>query len=290
VPDESTIRKLCHRLGAEVVDEITRAVIEVAQRERRFVARAVRCDSTVVEADIRYPSDAGLAVDSVRLLAAESKRVARLVGDGAQLVRGRSRAASRRLRLIGRTVARRRGEAKASVLRLTGEAGELVRASVREARRLVAQTKAKARGRGARTKLAAARRIEALADRAEKVAEQIRKRLAARRSAIGWCRSPIPTRARSARASWASRPSLAMSSSSPRSPSTPAAARADCSCPPARRSGRATSPNCCPPPSPRSTDSTGDHASSNPQSPPMQPALAHMGSALISLCQRNLAL
>src|SRR3954452_16659567 len=60
VPDESTVRKLVRRLGAEVVEEITRAVIAIAERERRFVARAVRCDSTVVEADIRYPSDAVL--------------------------------------------------------------------------------------------------------------------------------------------------------------------------------------------------------------------------------------
>jgi transposase, IS5 family len=178
VPDESTIRKLCRRLGGEVVDEITRVVIEVAQRERRFVARAVRCDSTVVEADIRYPSDAGLAVDAARMLAAEAKRVARVVGDGARRVRDRSRAAARRLRLVGRTVARRRGEAKTAVLRLTGEAGELVRASAREARQLAVQARAKARGRGARAKLAAARRLEGLADRAEQVAEQIRKRLA----------------------------------------------------------------------------------------------------------------
>ena len=58
VPDESTVRKLTRRLGPEVIDEITRAVIDKATRERRFVARAVRIDSTVVEADIRYPTDA----------------------------------------------------------------------------------------------------------------------------------------------------------------------------------------------------------------------------------------
>jgi IS5 family transposase len=181
VPDESTIRKLCRRLGGEVVDEITRAVIEVAQRERRFVAQAVRCDSTVVEADIRYPSDASLAVDATRMLAAEGKRVAKIVGNGPWRVRDRSRAAAKRLRLIGRTVARRRGEAKATVLRLTGEAGKLVRASVREARQLATQTRAKARGRGAHAKLAAVRRLDELADRADKVADQIVKRLAGRK-------------------------------------------------------------------------------------------------------------
>ena len=55
VPDESTVRKLVRRLGPETVAELTRAVIGKAQRETRFRARAVRIDSTVVEADIRYP-------------------------------------------------------------------------------------------------------------------------------------------------------------------------------------------------------------------------------------------
>src|SRR3954452_8437218 len=41
VPDESTIRKLVRRLGPEVIDEITRALIaEAMTGERRFIARA----------------------------------------------------------------------------------------------------------------------------------------------------------------------------------------------------------------------------------------------------------
>jgi IS5 family transposase len=55
VPDESTVRKLVRRLGAEVIDEICRVVIASATTgERRFVVRAARIDSTVVEADVRY--------------------------------------------------------------------------------------------------------------------------------------------------------------------------------------------------------------------------------------------
>ena len=42
----------------EVIDEICRVVIAKATTgERRFVARAARIDSTVVEADVRYPTD-----------------------------------------------------------------------------------------------------------------------------------------------------------------------------------------------------------------------------------------
>ncbi len=59
--DESTVRKLTRRIGAEAVTEMTRALIVKAARERRFGVRAVRIDSTVVEADVTYPTDAGLA-------------------------------------------------------------------------------------------------------------------------------------------------------------------------------------------------------------------------------------
>jgi IS5 family transposase len=184
VPHESTVRKLVRRLGPGVVEELTRALIGKATRERRFSVRAMRCDSTVVEADVRWPSDAGLAVDAMRLLAREGARAAATVGAGARRVRNRSRAAVRRLRLIGRTVGRRLGQtgaARAQVLALTGEAGELVRHSAREARALAAQARACARGRNAQRKLAAARRLEHAAERAERIVEQIGKRLAGER-------------------------------------------------------------------------------------------------------------
>ena len=63
VPDESTVRKLTRRLGAEAVHQLTRELIQKARCEKRFRPRAARIDSTVVEADIRYPTDSGLAAD-----------------------------------------------------------------------------------------------------------------------------------------------------------------------------------------------------------------------------------
>lgn len=181
VPHESTVRKLARRLGPEVIDEMSRTLIETAMREKRFTPRAMRVDSTVVESDVRWPSDAALALDATRRLAREGARIAGLIGAGAQHVQDRSRAAGRRLRLISRTVGRRVGRAGGSrelVLKLTGQAGELVARSVREARRLATQTRASARGRGAKRKLAAARELERSADLAETISAQITKRLA----------------------------------------------------------------------------------------------------------------
>lgn len=182
VPDESTVRKLVGRLGPAVVEDITRAVIARAMcGERRFVARAARIDSTVVEADIRYPTDLGLAGDATRMLAREATVVGGLAGTDAPRVRDRSRAVGKRLRRLNRTLAARTGQGKPMALRLTAEAGRLVEQSVRETRQLADQLRRRSRGRGAQAKLTAACRLEELADRAGKVARQIRQRLAGER-------------------------------------------------------------------------------------------------------------
>jgi transposase, IS5 family len=175
VPDESTVRKLARRLGASVVQEITRMVIEKAQRETRFIARAARIDSTVVEADIRYPSDAMLALQGARALAREGKKLTALIGDKAR-VRDRSRSIGKAVRAISKTLARRTGAAKTEVMALNEQAGRLIARSVTDAKRLAAAARASARGRGARAKLRAANKLEQLAGRCRKVAEQIDRR------------------------------------------------------------------------------------------------------------------
>ncbi len=176
VPDESTVRKLARRLGAQVVEEITRIVIEKAKRETRFRGRAARVDSTVVEADIRYPSDAMLALQGARALARQGNKLAALVKAKTVRVRDRSRSVGKTVRAISKTLARRTGEAKARVMALNEQAGRLIARSAREAKRLAAQARASARGRGAQAKLRAATELAELAARARKVAEQIDRR------------------------------------------------------------------------------------------------------------------
>jgi IS5 family transposase len=176
VPDESTIRKLTRRLGAATVDEITRVVIAKARRETRFVGRAVRVDSTVIEADIRYPSDAMLALQGTRALAREGGRLAGMVKGATAKVRDRSRSVGRTVRLISKTLARRTGAAKPQVIDLNSKAGRQIARSAREARRLAGQARRAARGRGAQAKLRAAAKLEQLAERCEKLVEQIDRR------------------------------------------------------------------------------------------------------------------
>jgi IS5 family transposase len=178
VPDESTVRKLTRRIGSETVSDITRAMIVKVTREKRFRPRAVRIDSTVIEADIKHPTDIGLASVGVRALAREGRKLARLVPEKKARVRDRSRAMGGKLRAVARTIRRRSGEAKSEVLELTKQTGELLERSIKEARKLARAARCSARGRSAKTKQTAAQRLEELTDRCEKIARQIRQRVA----------------------------------------------------------------------------------------------------------------
>jgi IS5 family transposase len=173
VPDESTLRKLVHRLGVQTVQAIVLEVIARSAAQTRFVARAARVDSTVVEADIRFPTDAGLAGDGVVLLARAGKRLRGLAGPGAPRVCDRARGAKGRLRRLGRTLKRRSDEAKAETLRITGEMGVLLGKSVRETRRLQAFLEA-----GGEAQQAAAPALQALIADCQKIIDQITARLA----------------------------------------------------------------------------------------------------------------
>jgi IS5 family transposase len=173
VPDESTLRKLVQRLGPGTVEALTRAVIARSAAQTGFRARAARVDSTVVEADVKFPTDAGLAADGVVLLARAGRRLEGLAGGGAPRVRDRGRAAKGRLRRLGRSLKRRNGEAKQEVLEITRECGELLGKSLAEARRLLALLE---RGTAAQQNAAAA--LGELIGRCQRVCAQIELRLA----------------------------------------------------------------------------------------------------------------
>jgi transposase, IS5 family len=89
----------------------------------------------------------------------------------------RSRRIGKLVRAISKTLARRTGQRVDEVLALNATAGRALGSSIGEARRLAAQARGAARGRGAQAKLRAARRLEDLAARCQRVAAQIQQRV-----------------------------------------------------------------------------------------------------------------
>lgn len=63
VPDAKTLGKLGIALGPAVIEQIHQRIVAIAQEQKVVRGRRMRVDTTVVEADIYYPTDASLLGD-----------------------------------------------------------------------------------------------------------------------------------------------------------------------------------------------------------------------------------
>jgi transposase, IS5 family len=131
VPDESTIRKITRRCGPELIDELNRQLLAAAHERGQVDLDRVRVDTTVVEADIKYPTDSGLLTAATCRIASRLRRLATV---GVRVAYSdRTAAARAHQHSIGVWLRRRTDEAKAEVLAITGQLADLAEASVAEA-------------------------------------------------------------------------------------------------------------------------------------------------------------
>jgi transposase, IS5 family len=133
VPHPSTLMKITTRCGAKVVEQLNEALLAKANGAKVIKLDKVRADTTVIEANVAYPSDAGLLGKGVARL---TKLVAKLQGAGyasRTTFRDRTRSVRRRAHAIGAWLRRRSDEAKDEVLTITSELVTIARASVKEA-------------------------------------------------------------------------------------------------------------------------------------------------------------
>ncbi len=93
----------------------------------------VRADTTVVEANVAYPTDSGLLVRAITLIVALVARIHAAGAASRTTVRDRRRAAGRRARSISAHLKLRNDEAKERVLAITGELADLAEAMIGDA-------------------------------------------------------------------------------------------------------------------------------------------------------------
>jgi len=88
---------LAHLLGPETLQPLLERMVGIARQRRVTRGRRLRVDTTVVEANIRYPTDNSLLADRVRVLTRLMKRLAPRVGSTTMGIRDRTRSVTRRV-------------------------------------------------------------------------------------------------------------------------------------------------------------------------------------------------
>ncbi len=203
VPHPTTLMKLTTRCGSAVVDGLNEALLAKAVEAKVLRTTKIRVDTTVVSANVAYPTDSGLLARAVKRIATTAKRIQAAGGAVRTKLRDRSRAAGRKAHDLNAKLRTRNAaateEALAVVRRKNLELAQLAEAAVAEAEHLLNNAKRAIRtarrkatelvGNGDRDAAAGRRRgrlvravndLTKLLEATRRIAAQTRQRMAGR--------------------------------------------------------------------------------------------------------------
>jgi IS5 family transposase len=156
VPHPTTLMKLTTRCGSAAVDGLNEALLAKAAEAKLLRCTRVRVDTTVVPANVAYPTDSGLLAKAVRRIAATGRRIQAAGGATRTKMRDRSRASGKRAHDLNAKLRTRNAAAKDEAMEVVRrknlELAGLAETTAADAERLLANGKRALRA--ARTKAA----------------------------------------------------------------------------------------------------------------------------------------
>jgi IS5 family transposase len=133
VPHPTTVMKITTRCGEQAVNQLNETLLRKAMAAHVVKLDKIRADSTVVPANVSYPTDSGLLSKGVAKLTKTVRALQALGLARRTRFRDRTRSVRRRAHQIAAWLRRRSGDAKEEVLELTGELARIADAAVKDA-------------------------------------------------------------------------------------------------------------------------------------------------------------
>lgn len=154
VPDDTTLIRRANLIGPATVAALNDRVVALAQAARVTRGRKLRIAGTVVETNIRYPTDSKTLGDGVRVLSRLVRRAKQILGAGTTLGKAAFRTRTRSVRRLTQQlhrVARRKGEQAAEDLKQAyAKLIGIAQASRRQAARVATALREQATDQGQR--------------------------------------------------------------------------------------------------------------------------------------------
>jgi IS5 family transposase len=180
VPHPTTLMKITTRCGSGVIEALNDALLKKASDSKVLKVDKVRADTTVVEANVSYPTDSGLLAKAIARIACLIIAIHAAGGATRTRVRDRRRSAGRLARSIAAHLKLRGDEAKATVKKINAELADLAEVAASEAMAVVTN----ARRKTTRDKMKDSCRLaslvsdlETLLGRTTQIVQQTRSRL-----------------------------------------------------------------------------------------------------------------
>jgi IS5 family transposase len=185
-PHPTTLMKITSRCGPGAVAGLNESLLAKAVEAKVLRTSRVRADTTVIPANVAYPTDSGLLARAVGKMARTVQRVQAAGGATRTRSRDRRRAASRRVREIASKLHSRgalaREESTAAIRRVTGQLVGLAETTAAEAAAVLRNGRRALRGvTDGRQRGRLRRALDELAvtiERTARIAAQTRTRLA----------------------------------------------------------------------------------------------------------------
>ena len=143
VPHPTTLWKITKRCGPRAIDGLNEALLAKAHEDRLIRLDRVRADTTVVEANVAYPTDSGLLAKAVAKLAKLAAAIKATGLASRTTFRDRTRSMRRRAHDIGAWLRRRGDDTKAEVQAINAEMVAIACRAVRQGRHVAAQRPAR---------------------------------------------------------------------------------------------------------------------------------------------------
>jgi Transposase and inactivated derivatives, IS5 family len=185
VPAPSTLSKITTRCGEDAVLGLNEALLARADAARLVKTGKVRADTTVVSANVVYPTDSGLLAHAVTRIGKLVGRIKAAGGATRTVFRDATETAVTMVHAIGAKLklrtAQAKEEAQATVLRLTGELADLADQAIADAGAVLDNAR-RALGRVAGRQRGSLRKaineLSTMVIRSAKVVAQTRQRVA----------------------------------------------------------------------------------------------------------------
>jgi transposase, IS5 family len=112
VPHPSTIEKIASRCGEQTIAELNEALLAKAHENRVIKLDKLRADTTIVPANVAYPTDSGLLSKGVVKMAGAAKKLKALGLAARTATRDRTRSVRRRAHEVAAWLRRRNDKPK----------------------------------------------------------------------------------------------------------------------------------------------------------------------------------
>jgi transposase, IS5 family len=181
VPHPTTLMKITTRCGEQAVNGLNEALLARAVEARVLKTNRVRADTTVVEANVAYPSDSSLLAKGVAKMATTAKKLRAMGLATRTRLADKTRTVRSRARSINANLRRRNDDKIAEVRRINGELAGIAERVARQADAVVRNARRTLRALGDRASgraRAAVDTLERTAALTRRVAAQTRERLA----------------------------------------------------------------------------------------------------------------